>query len=72
MTIKCRGAAVNGSGTTVAWPPHYSYSGGQLNIMVGIEERTFQPLPENVSLQELVPKDIYYRRIERMLDLSRW
>jgi hypothetical protein len=40
--------------------------------MVGIEERTFQPLPENVSLQELVPKDIYYRRIERMLDLSRW
>ena len=38
--------------------------------MMGIKERTFQPLPENVSLEALVPKDNFYRRLEKRLDLS--
>jgi hypothetical protein len=38
--------------------------------MMGIKERDFQPLPDNVSLEELVPKDNFYRRLEATLDLS--
>ena len=38
--------------------------------MMGIKERTFRPLPDNVSLEELVPKDTFYRRLEATLDLS--
>jgi transposase len=37
--------------------------------MMGIKERNFRPLP-NLSLEELVPQDNFYRRLERMLDLS--
>jgi hypothetical protein len=37
--------------------------------MMGIKERHFSPL-ENISLEELVPKDHFYRRLEGALDLS--
>ncbi len=59
--MKCR-AGVKGPGTTVAiaWPPLYSSLGGQVITMMGIEERTFQPLPENVSPEALVPQDSRY------------
>jgi transposase len=38
--------------------------------MMGIKERTFQPLPENISLEDLVPEDNFYRRLQERLDLS--
>src|SRR4051812_15504268 len=37
--------------------------------MMGIKQRHFFPL-ENISLEELVPKDHFYRRLDAMLDLS--
>src|SRR2546421_4789650 len=37
--------------------------------MMGIKERSFAPLI-NVSLEELVPHDHFYRHLERTLDLS--
>jgi transposase len=40
-----------------------------MTIMMGIKERNFSPL-ENISLEELVPKDHFYRRLEGALDLS--
>jgi transposase len=38
--------------------------------MMGIKERNFSPLPCDVSLEELVPIDSFYRRLEAALDLS--
>ncbi len=38
--------------------------------MMGIKEREFWPLPDNLSLEELVPKDNFYRCLEELLDLS--
>ena len=38
--------------------------------MMGTKERVFSPLPHDVSLEELVPKDNFYRRLEEQLDLS--
>jgi transposase len=38
--------------------------------MMGIKEREFRPLPDNLSLQELVSKDNFYRRLEGRIDLS--
>jgi transposase len=38
--------------------------------MMGKKIRHFAPLPTNLSLEELVPKDNFYRRLERKLDLS--
>ena len=38
--------------------------------MMGIKEREFRPLPDNLSLEELVPKDNFYRRLEGRIDLS--
>jgi len=38
--------------------------------MMGIKERHFQPLSENISLEELVPNDNFYRHLEATLDLS--
>ncbi len=32
--------------------------------------RSFAPLPRDVSLEELVPKDNFYRRLEQRLDLT--
>jgi hypothetical protein len=37
--------------------------------MMGAKIRHFAPLP-NLSLEELVPKDNFYRRLEATLDLS--
>jgi len=37
---------------------------------MGIKERHFRPLPENISLEELVPKDNFYRHLKAQLDLS--
>jgi hypothetical protein len=36
----------------------------------GQKFRHFAPLPTNLSLEELVPKDNFYRRLDRELDLS--
>jgi len=37
--------------------------------MMGTKERRFAPLI-NVSLEELVPQDHFYRHLDRTLDLS--
>jgi transposase len=37
--------------------------------MMGTKERNFQPLPEDISLEDLVPEDNFYRRLQRQLDL---
>jgi transposase len=37
--------------------------------MMGTKERSFAPLT-NVSLEELVPRDHFYRHLDRTLDLS--
>jgi transposase len=37
---------------------------------MGTKERIFSPLPHDVSLEDLVPKDNFYRRLEKTLDLS--
>ena len=39
--------------------------------MMGIKrEHVFSPLPREVSLEDLVPEDSFYRRLEAALDLS--
>ncbi len=38
--------------------------------MMGKKIRNFAPLPPNLSLEELVPKDNFYRRLDQELDLS--
>ena len=38
-------------------------------VMMGKKERRFAPLI-NVSVEELVPQDHFYRHLERTLDLS--
>ena len=38
--------------------------------MMGIKERRFDPLPHEISLEDLVPQDNFYRRLEATLDLS--
>jgi transposase len=38
--------------------------------MMGSKERNFQPLPEDFSLEDLVPEDNFYRRLQQKLDLS--
>ena len=38
--------------------------------MMGTKIRSFSPLPDDVSLEDLVPKDHFYRRLEAALDLS--
>jgi hypothetical protein len=38
--------------------------------MMGTKIRTFAPLPREVSLEDLVPKDNFYRRLEAILNLS--
>jgi transposase len=41
----------------------------EIVVMMGMKERRFAPLI-NVSLEELVPQDHFYRHLERTLDLS--
>jgi transposase len=38
--------------------------------MMGIKERNFRPLPDDLSLEVLVPNDNFYRRLEERIDLS--
>jgi transposase len=38
--------------------------------MMGKKIRDFAPLPTNLSLEELVPEENFYRRLDRRLDLS--
>ena len=38
--------------------------------MMGTKIRNFAPLPDDLSLEELVPQDNFYRRLEATLDLS--
>ncbi len=38
--------------------------------MMGTKIRNFTPLAREVSLEDLVPKDNFYRRLEATLDLS--
>ncbi|MDQ5817517.1 MAG: AAA family ATPase [Actinomycetota bacterium] len=43
--------------------------GGTTFVMMATKERNFSPL-KDLSLEELVPKDNFYRRLEEKLDLS--
>src|SRR5437660_6059500 len=47
----------------------YRLAKGKATTMMGSKERHFAPLI-CVSLEELVPKDHFYRHLERSLDLS--
>lgn len=38
--------------------------------MMGTKVRSFSPLPQDVSLEDLVPKDNFYRRLQEQVDLS--
>ena len=38
--------------------------------MMGTKIRGFSPLPRDVSLEDLVPEDNFYRRLEERLDPS--
>jgi transposase len=38
--------------------------------MMGMKERNFGSLPEHISLEDLVPEDNFYRRLQEKLDLS--
>jgi hypothetical protein len=38
--------------------------------MMGTKIRNFAALPREVSLENLVPKDNFYRRLEATIDLS--
>lgn len=43
--------------------------GGHTTIM-GTKTRSFPSLPRDISVEELVPEDHFYQRLERTLDLS--
>ena len=38
--------------------------------MMGTKVRSFSPLPDDLSLEDLVPDEHFYRRLEARLDLS--
>jgi hypothetical protein len=38
--------------------------------MMGTKIRSFAPLPKDVSLEDLVPQDHFYRRLEATLALT--
>jgi transposase len=38
--------------------------------MMGIKIRSFADLPRDLSLEDLVPEEHFYRRLEARLDLS--
>src|ERR671912_883314 len=52
----------------VLWAP--SFCPGGRYAMMGFKDRSFAPLPTDLSLEELVPRDNFYRRLEAELDLS--
>jgi transposase len=47
-----------------------TFSPGGFTAVMGIKERRFDPLPPMVSLEDLVPRENFYRRLEAALDLS--
>jgi transposase len=47
-----------------------SFSPGGCIVVMGIKERRFDPLPREISLEDLVPQDNFYRQLEAALDLS--
>ena len=47
-----------------------SFATGGCIVVMGIKERRFDPLPHEISLEDLVPQDNFYRRLETALDLS--
>src|SRR5215212_3089016 len=47
-----------------------SFSPGGCIVVMGIKEPRFDPLPHQISLEDLVPEDSFYRRLEAALDLS--
>jgi hypothetical protein len=46
------------------------FTSGGITTMMGIKERNFRPLPDDLSLDILVPKDNFYRRLEERIDLA--
>jgi transposase len=52
----------------LAWPPVPRRR--PRHIMMGTKVRIFATLPEDLSLEDLVPEDHFYRRLETRLDLS--
>src|SRR5215208_7498715 len=67
VTADCAGVVLRRS---VAWlPSNLSSAVEAATVMMGIKTRNFSTL-ENVSLEELVPKDNFYRYLEDKLDLS--
>jgi hypothetical protein len=67
VTANCAGVALHRS---IAWlPSNLSSAEEAATVMMGIKTRNFSPL-ENVSLEELIPKDNFYRCLEEKLDLS--
>jgi hypothetical protein len=38
--------------------------------MMGTKIRSFSPLPDDLSLEDLVPDDNFYRHLQAALDLS--
>lgn len=38
--------------------------------MMGVKDRVFDPLPRNFSLEDLVPRDNFYRCLEERIDLA--
>jgi hypothetical protein len=38
--------------------------------MMGTKERNFPSLPEDISLEDLVPEDNFYRRLQETFDFS--
>ncbi len=54
--------------SSLAWPPVPRWR--PRHIMMGTKVRSFSPLPHDISLEDLVPEDHFYRRLEAALDLS--
>ena len=46
------------------------FTSGGITTMMGIKERNFRPLPDDLSLEVMVPRDNFYRRLEERIDLS--
>jgi hypothetical protein len=38
--------------------------------MIGVNERRFDPLPREISLEDLGPEDNFYRRLEGSVELA--
>src|SRR5215212_752680 len=41
------------------------FTSGGITTMMGIKERNFRPLPDDLSLEVMVPRDNFYRRLGR-------